>query len=58
MLVHMRKAAPPPRHEDSPLDVLPSAAAQRDAAALEATFTPDADVVVHGVSGWTWTGAA
>lgn len=57
MLVHMRKTVPPSEPEASPLDVLPFAVAQRDPGPLEAVFTPDADVRVHGVSGWSWTGA-
>ena len=58
MLMHMPKARPTPAPEPSPLDALQAAVAQRSPALLDDGFTPEAEVVVHGVSGWAWTGAA
>ena len=58
MLMHMPKARPTPAPEPSPLDALQAAVAQRSPALLDDGFTPEAEVVVHGVSGWSWTGAA
>lgn len=51
-----RRSTPTPAPEPSPLDALQAAVTQRSAALLDEAFTPEADVVVHGVSGWSWAG--